>query len=348
MIIFVSMNRKSALLIIAVFAGCMAVKAQEQTTDNLPNNEERISKLEKIAAKLPQISGFVNIRYQYDGADKTNSFDLRRARLNLQGNIAKPLTYRLQVEFANAPRILDAHIQWKINDYVNIRAGQFKVPFSIENVHYSPTSLEVMDNSLVIAGLSGYSDVSGVSSAGRDIGLSVNGTALNREGYSIINYSVGVFNGAGINRADVNKAKDYVGMLSLNPIKALTFAGYHYNGRAGAQGDTFKRIRTGVGAKYDDGKLLVRSEYIWGKTGDMKSEGAYAVVGYHVHRMIQLIAKYDYFKRDTSDNDTTQHNYTGGVNFIPIKYLRVQVNYVRETSPVQKSDYVGVQLLGIF
>lgn len=341
------MKLKSVLLIAAVSVGCFSAKGQESTIANPQTDADRITKLEKITEKLPQISGFVNIRYQYNGSDETNSFDLRRARINLQGNIVKPLTYRFQVEFANNPKILDAYLQWKINDYLNIRAGQYKIPFSLENP-YSPTNLEVMDNSLVISGLSGYADVSGISANGRDIGAGVNGSFFNRDGYSIVNYSLGVFNGAGINRSDANRAKDFSGMLSVNPIRALSIAGYHYNGRTGAQGETFKRIRMGFGAKYDDGIWLVRSEYIWGKTGDMKSEGAYAVFGYHVHRMIQLIAKYDYFKRDLADKDTCQHNYTGGVNFIPLKYLRIQVNYVRKTLPIGKSDHAGIQVFGIF
>ena len=332
-----------ALVVFATMA-CLPAKAQE-----IPSTDERISKIENTLSKLPRVSGFVNLRYQYNTADDANSFDVRRARLDFRGDIVPKFGYRLQVDFANNPKILDAYVDWKINGYFNVRAGQYKIPFSLENP-YSPTNLETMDNSLVITALSGYSDVSGVSANGRDAGIGFSGNLIRRKGFSIINYSAGIFNGAGINRTDANKSKDFSGILTIHPVQSLALGVYHYNGRAGEQGGTSRRIRTGAGVKYDDGRWLARSEYIRGRTGGFKSEGAYAVFGYFVQPKLQTVLKYDYFKRDLSDNNTRRQNYTAGLNYLPVANIRLQLNYSYRTSAGIDNHYhyVGTQVIGMF
>ena len=70
--------------------------AQQNTADltDISATEKRVTVLEKITSALPTISGFVNMRYQYDG--ESNSFDIRRAQLDLKGNLAAKLDYRFQ------------------------------------------------------------------------------------------------------------------------------------------------------------------------------------------------------------------------------------------------------------
>ena len=312
------------------------------------DDKERIARIEGVLSKLPKISGFVNLRYVYDNLNNNNSFDVRRARLDFRGDISEQFAYRLQIEFANNPKILDAYVNWKINSQLQLQTGQYKIPFSIENA-YSPTNLEMIDNSLVIMALSNYSDVSGISANGRDVGLGFSGSFLRREGgFSIINYSLGLFNGSGINTPDNNKSKDFSGILTVNPLKYLSVAGYHYNGSAVIMGDNQERVRTGFGTKYDYNQWLLRGEYIIAETGDLKSEGAYAVLGYFVHPKIQTLVKYDYLKRDKSDSDIKQQNYTAGINYLPVKNIRLQLNYSYKTSFEYNYNYISTQLTGMF
>ncbi len=351
------MKRALFISMILVSVLCVRAHAQDAVAVTEPDKTaERVSKLEKIVSKLPSISGFVNLRYQYNGQTEANSFDVRRARLDVKGDIGSKVGYRLQVEFAGTPKILDAYVTWKICDYAGMQVGQFKTPFSLENP-YSPTTLETMDNSLVITGLAGYADVSDIAANGRDIGLSFNGNFLKRNGFSIINWAAGVFNGAGINRVDNNKQKDFVGMLTINPIKPLSLAVYHHNGWGYRQavvngevvGGNFRRIRSGGGVKYDDGRWLARGEYIWGKTGPLHSQGAYAVLGYMICGKVQPVVKYDYWQSDLTNKGTRWNYFTMGVTYVPIKYCRLQLNYSYRTSPGAKDyNYVGTQVFGIF
>ena len=54
----------------------------------------------------------------------------------------------------------------------------------------------------------GANDVTGYDVTARDIGFQFFGGFIHREGYSVINYNVGLLNGSGINTKDDNKSKD--------------------------------------------------------------------------------------------------------------------------------------------
>ncbi|MDR3127241.1 MAG: OprO/OprP family phosphate-selective porin, partial [Tannerellaceae bacterium] len=145
------MKVNNVFLLAAFAAATSPALAQEKTI------EERVSKVEGITSKLPTISGLVNTRFQYDAVenqDATNSFDVRRARLDIKGGISSKVDYRIQLELSGAPKILDAFVTWKPSSYINLRVGQFKYPFTLENP-YSPTTLETIENSTVISKLSG-------------------------------------------------------------------------------------------------------------------------------------------------------------------------------------------------
>ena len=71
---------------------CFPLIAQE-------NMEERINGLENTVLKSPRILPNINLRYSYDDTDGANGFDVRRARLDIRGNVTKPLEYRIHLEF---------------------------------------------------------------------------------------------------------------------------------------------------------------------------------------------------------------------------------------------------------
>ena len=126
---------KTKGLIIALFAMLATSTTFAQTTQT-GVLEERIAKLEesnskwsKIVEKLPTISGYTFIRYQYnDAASQTNTFDIRRARLSLSGKPAKWFEYKIQLEFASSPKIMDAYAKFKIDPMFNVQVGQMKIP----------------------------------------------------------------------------------------------------------------------------------------------------------------------------------------------------------------------------
>ncbi|MBQ8424082.1 MAG: porin [Coprobacter sp.] len=341
----------SCMLIIVLTAGTVSAQTDTMLVERVSTNEKEITKLKKIVSKLPRISGFINFRYQYsDKNGGSNSFDVRRARLDFKGNISTKVDYRLFLEFSGTPKVLDAYVRWKIDRRVNVQVGEFKIPFSLENT-YGPTTLETIDNSMAISKLCNYSDLSGMSANGRDIGIGLYGGFLPRDGYNIVDYAIGVFNGNGINISDNNKAKDFSGRLNINPLRSLTLSASYYYGRYKKSGATYSidRERVAAGAQWVDNKWLVRSEYLYGKTADTKSEGVYAVVGYYVHPQVQPLLKYDYFKSDKALDSSRESDFTVGLNYSPIKWIRLQANYTYKLiSGSDNVNYLALQLFAIF
>lgn len=328
---------KKSILLLLITISCINLMSQE--TDSV--TIQRIEKLEKIIAKLPKLSGFIDFRYQY--SPDFNTFDVRRARLDLKGDIGKMIEYRLQVDFAPSPKVLDAYAGAKVKNWFNVRAGSFKTPFSLENP-YSPKDLEFIDNAMAINKLAGYQDISGIRANGRDVGIMIYGGLFGKKGFDIISYSIGVFNGAGINVLDNNKDKDVVGKIDICPIRSLTLSASAYIGtNAIPETDIFygRRDRYAFGLQYSDAKFIFRTEYLNGLTtiynaseekGKLqRSQGVYAIFGYTFLERMTPAIRFDLFQDDIHAESSRKINYTAAFSYWVNKHFRLQLNYTYQT-----------------
>ena len=346
------MRKKSLLLlVIMMFIGSLStINAQEK---------------KKLIGDYLSIGGWMNIQYDYErqlqNDDVTlkeiSTFNVRRARLDIKGNINPYLEFRLQGDFAVSPKMVDGFVKVKLAKYFNIQAGQFKIPFTFENPQ-SPLTLEGIEYAQVISKLSGYSDVCHVAtySGGRDVGVMFYGDLFHfeRDGKEIpiLTYKLGVFNGNGMNKKDANVGKDIAGSIEVCPgVKGLKLAASYYDGNYMLDenlvyDDNAERNRLTFGGKYENGKLTVRSEYIYGKTGMgdrtpeeyylLESDGVYVAAGYwfdikceksgNVQR-IRPVARYDFFREDITEINTNSTYYMVGIDWWPMQNLRLLLNY---------------------
>ncbi len=117
----------------------------------------------------PELSGYVIGRYQAslkDG-DKSNSFEIRMARLSLSGHIFGDFEYRIQGQvngntetLGSSPRLIDAFAEWQKYGFFKVKAGQFKRPFTFENP-MNPIDQGFMGNAQAVSKLSGSNDRTG-------------------------------------------------------------------------------------------------------------------------------------------------------------------------------------------
>ena len=311
----------------------------------------RASAWDRILSRLPRISGYVQTGYEW--SETSSTFFIKRVRLNLAGDIARKLDYRIQIEFCG-PKIVDAYIRYRPFDELNFQLGEYKLPFSIENTEYVPLRYEFIEYPLPLRRLMGFNDICGLSATGRDMGAMLYGSFFKRKEFSILSYNFGVFNGEGLNTKDRNKSKDLVARLTLCPVPGLQVAGSCYWGEYGA--DYLKRVRYGAGACYDRGPVVLRGEYICGTTGlpaggELDSDGWYAVGGWRVTPALMPALRYDTFLENTSASASRQTNYTAGVTWQPVKYLRCQLNYTYEdyaSRAAANRNVVSLMLSGIF
>lgn len=353
---------KRLVLSLLLFACAATAVAQDDTQAKIDSLQNRVAALEKRSAvwdKLKpvfKLSGYIQAGYDYlwnEDGTSTSTLHLRRARMTMQGDLYKgqkgaKASYRLQIDFCRQPVIVDLWAKYQPVNQFGVQVGQFKVPVSIENTDYNATKLEFVNYAQVVQRLArlGSGDMTGISSTGRDIGLQLAGGFIKRDGYSIINYEVGVFNGAGINVKDNNKSKDIAARLSIQPLKLLKIAGYCLFGEAdattlstkypaivdGLNGYNAKYIsysRYGGGADYNNDFLFARAEYIGGKTGNLTSQGAYVQVGYKFLKKCTVGVRYDYFDENTAA-DGDQTNYSVALSYRPWKHFRLQAEYTRQ------------------
>lgn len=323
-----------------------AAPSVEELSAEVATLKAKTSAWDKVLAALPKISGYVQTGYEW--SDVSSTFFIKRVRLNLAGNIAPKLDYRVQVEFAS-PKIVDAYLCYRPFDQLNFQLGEYKLPFSIENTDYVPLRYEFVEYPLSLRKLMGFNDLCGLSATGRDMGVQAFGGFFKRDGYSIVNYNFGVFNGEGLNTKDKNKSKDIVARLVLKPVAGLQFAGSYYWGEYGAE--YLKRVRYGAGACYDYGRAVVRAEYICGTTGTVDSEGWYAVAGWRVTEKLLPSVRYDTLLENSARSASRQTNYTAALTWQPVKYLRCQLDYTYEdfaARDVSGRNVVALMLSGIF
>lgn len=330
-----------ALFLLTFLPGiCLTYASEPAATDSLSLLAGQIRRLEersatwgKIVEKLPRISGFAQLGYEW--SEGTSTFFIKRIRLSLAGNIwTEKLDYRIQLEFMS-PKVVDAYLRYRPFNALNFMVGEYKIPFLIENTDYVPLKVEFIEEPIALRKLMGFDDMCGLStSGGRDIGATMYGGFFKREGYSILNYDVGVFNGEGLNMKDHNRTKDVVGRLTIKPVPGLQLSGSYYWGEYGK--DYVKRIRYGAGACYDYGRFMLRGEYIAGVTGmpegapDLKSGGWFVAGGLWATKTLQPVVRYDTFRENVDRSSTRQTNYTAGLTWQPVKFLRCQLNYTYE------------------
>lgn len=317
-----------------------------------PDRPEKHEK-QKGGLEMPRISGFVQGMYQANLSDKgeliDNTLRMRRVRLSVDGNLSKTVSYKIQGDFSRSPMLVDAFIKYKPCREFAIQVGQFKTPFTLESP-INPVNLEIFDYGEAVQQLVGYKDVCGVGALGRDLGVMATGSLFPVEGeegykYSIVDYSIGVFNGNGANQLDNNNRKDIVGRLEVHPgLKDLTLSGSYYYGKYTKDDNVnCARNRWAAGAQYNDGKLVLRGEYISGKTGyttdipeDLgyfNSNGYYGVVGYNFalgkdkSQKLMPVFRYEHFVKDASITKGGTNWYTVGLNYWPLKSVNCKLDY---------------------
>ena len=307
----------------AEFRADLAVKKQEE--------KEKQKEFALIAGKPIKISGFTQVRYRQDRSINDTA-DIRRARLDIKGDVTERFDYRTQIEFGgtSGPFLLDATAGYKVTPSLKLTAGQFKIPFSQENLSSDEKSDTINRSQVVEALVARSTDVIG-NQNGRDIGAQASGNAFPNKDSYWVDYAIGVFNGSGMNKGDLNEQKDVVGRVVLHPLKELSVGSSYYFGRetlSSSPAHRDDRDRVGAEFAYLHDPISFKGEYIQGNDGATSKEGEYLQGGYFlIPEKLQGVLKWDRFDPDTElgKNETTI--YTLGGNWYFNKWASLQVDY---------------------
>ena len=265
-----------------------------------------------------KLSGFAQTLYTHDGGS-TDTLTVPRARFTLEGQITQFLRYRVQADAAKSPALLDVMLDLSLFKEGVLRVGQFKVPFSQESL----TAASDHDTISLPRSVQSLSPGRDINASGRDIGA-----------YFLIRTSrldlyAGVFNGAGINKADTNKQKDLAGRLAVTPLKGFKLGGSVYQGRYSAQAGqpAVVRDRVGLETALNTSGLTLRGEYIFAKDGAVSSRGGYVILGYSfLPDRLQAIVRFDSFDRRLASSPGRNETWTLGLNWFFAAKTKFQIN----------------------
>lgn len=242
----------------------LALAALALTSASAQENTPKLSVLSDI-----KFSGYVMSQYQYTGQDskESNSFNIRMVRMALEGRLMKDFYWKVQLQangntsdLGSSPRMVDAFAEWQKYEAFKIKAGQFKRPFTFENPMH-PITQGFMGYSQNVSKLAGFSDRTGEhASNGRDIGVQIQGDLIkNAAGRNLLHYQVGVFNGQGTNRKDVDQRKDVIGGIWVSPVKGLRIGAFGWTGSSARKGTWDVTDANHNVVKNEDGSVKTRS-----------------------------------------------------------------------------------------
>ncbi len=311
------MKLRNLILMLLALAVCVSAEAQTKG-----------EKVRQFADEHLRLSGYLQGGFRWDeNVDPETTFYLHRARLSLTGDAANDkIDYRLQVDMAGSPKICDLYFRYKPLNALNLELGQFKIPFSFENENCGPTTVEFIEYSYITTYLArNNARYDGIAATGRDIGFQIYGGFIERDGYSIINYNLGVFNGNGINLKDHNSSKDFIARLVIKPFKGFAVTGSYMYAETNFAGiKHMKSPRWAVGALYDSRHWVARSEYAEADFGGNLTRAFYALGGYHFEKPWSVFARYEFINDELRVLD--EQRIQLGAAYKPIKYLRLQSN----------------------
>ena len=303
-------------------------------------------------------------------------FRMRRARITLSGDFAEQFDFKLEGEFKQADGITgrtafsttDAWVNWHRFPEAQIKLGQFKAPFGLEQVT-SDTKLYTIERSQVTEALTPE----------RQIGLQLWGKPFANvwpEQKDVLTYWAGVFNGNGRNTT-TNDNNEYMYVARLeSQLFAGKLAGQDASLKVGGNyltsrdaagtnvsqtgnlivgGDgslspfvlpsADEREAYGVDASFHFGPFDLIGEYLHERIrprivggvapafAGFDASGYYITAGYFVvPKKLQLVAKWESFDPGQVANDNL-HSITGGVNYyIHGDDLKLMAGYIHTWS----------------
>lgn len=322
------LKTSSLAVAMAVFS---SVAAMGQRSDG-----QSIDWAKELTSRI-ELHGYAQGGYSYDDHGKTNSsFNLKRTLFWAKARVTDRFSFLFMHDFSSVVQEYYLDYRFSNDNAFNVRLGQFKHSYSMENP-LSPTMLELVDvysqAVLFLAG-EGPDPLNGVN-YGRDLGLMFYGDLFDNH----IHYELALMNGQGINRKDGNSDKDVIAKLEYRPTPNLRFVASGQKGRGHAVGtaawnpsvavgDNYRRDRVSVGAEWKSREVNVRAEYLAGKDGDVDSYGGYVTASVPVAKDLELVASADYYDRNP-DMDYYQTNLTGGIQYWFFKKCRLQLQYTR-------------------
>lgn len=266
---------------------------------------------------IPDFHGTIRAKYEYEPTINKGRFEIRNARLSVEGKIIPIVRYKAEIDLSDegSIKMLDAYIRLQPKERLKFTFGQMRVPFSID-AHRS-LHLQYFANRSFIA-----KQVGNV----RDVGVAASWTFGAR---TPITLEGGIFNGSGLTNfknfwtSDYNFSlksqiclwRQFNIVLSCQKAKASDVNTYMYDG-----GIYWENSRWHIEAEY------LRKHYANDAFRPVNAVDAFAAYRLPLKRnkmALSFLGRYDYMsdhsKGSKDENgillvdDPERHRLTGGM-----------------------------------
>lgn len=114
-----TLNYKKAIIALSLAAVSFTAVADDSTD---------------LSYYLPKFHGAFRTRWELDTHSGDQRFQVRNARVSMEGNVLPAISYFFQTDMCDAGtmKILDAYGSISLTKGLNFRAGQFRMPFGVE------------------------------------------------------------------------------------------------------------------------------------------------------------------------------------------------------------------------
>lgn len=249
-----------------------------------------------------------NFRYSFedDNFHGGRTFQLANARVDLRGNLDGGFFYRVFVNMASEPNLLDAYIGYRYDNRLRIIAGAQK-PQQTTDFIPPPQSTDFMSRARI----------TGLLVQRREIGISAQGDIDN------FYYYAGLFNGSGLS-ANNNNRLYAIGRLQYTAREIIpgfirfAVSGSHGNSagiNSGANGPLLRGTRSIYGADIhaETDRFKFKAEYLAGELETVRSpltsetiSGYYITGGYKIDPKWMFVTRFQGWYFDYNDETHTQ------------------------------------------
>lgn len=221
---------------------CFSSSVSAQTQDQQEKNHS------------PEIHGILRGKYEYEPNLDASRFEIRNARLSLEGSLDLRSAYKMEVDLCDESSIKmkDAWVRlipWK-NSRITI--GQQRMPFSID-AHRNPSAQYFANRSFIAKQVGDMRDV------GAAVGYDFYSNEANRKIFSI---DAGVYNGSNLDNQKTAwfKSPAYSARLQFFPFRNLAIIPSVQHQIIASRESSYTSLD--LGAYYDWKGLHLESEYL--------------------------------------------------------------------------------------
>lgn len=268
-------------------------------------------------SRRPDIHATVRAKYEYQPQIGKGRFEVRNARVGIEGLVLPAVGYKAEVDLSDegSIRMLDAYVRIRAAKGLRFTVGQMRVPFTID-AHRSP-HLQYFANRSFIA-----KQVGNVRDAGASVSYAFPGRCP-------LTLEAGIFNGSGLTGQKDFWTSDYNYSFKAQATVARRFNATVSCQRANA-GDV-KVFMYDMGGYYESERWHVEGEYLrkhyagglFAPVNAVDAFAAYRLPLKRVFSSVSLLGRYDYMSDHSrgirsgagvlTADDPQRHRLTGGV-----------------------------------